>query len=211
MKCQEVCKPLFDCVGQPTLRLQIVDSISSITPRSHDLRRRLAICFYFDDIVYSKAHSHSIMHLDAFIKRLDDPAFDTNAKTDYRELTALILLLDIAVDDGRSMNLDLSDKAIEAKFDEKIEMFGATIKNIMRSIGNPGAAFISRIEAKEVLELVSQRISDTLRSKPRAKQTWFDKAQGKPEEDLDSERRGMQSFISRVKEIGNGVNGQGPK
>lgn len=211
VQCQKVCKPLFDCVGQPTLRLQIVDSISSITPRTHDLRRRLAMCFYFDDIVYSKAHSHSIMDLDVFIKRLDDPAFDTNAKTDYRELTALILLLDIAADDGRSMNLDLSDKATEAKFDEKIEMFGATIKDIMRSIGNPGAAFISRIEAKEVLELVSQRISDTLRSKPKAKQTWFDKARGKPEEDLDSERRGMQSFISRVKEIGNGVNGQGPK
>ncbi|KAE9380179.1 hypothetical protein N431DRAFT_539854 [Stipitochalara longipes BDJ] len=209
--CQEVCKALFECIDPPTLRLKIVDSISSITPRTHDLRRRLAMCFYFDDLSYARDHSHSMINLDAFIKRLDDPEFETNAQTDYRELTALILLLDIAVDDGRSINLDLSDPAVEKEFDEAIEDFGATIKDIMRTIGNPGAAFISRIEAKEVLELVSQRVSDTLRSRPKPKQTWFDKAQGKPQEDLESERRGMQSFISRVKEIGSGSNGQAAK
>jgi hypothetical protein len=160
------------------------------------------MCFYFDDDSYSRDHSHSIMDLNAFIKRLDDPDFDTDAQTDYRELTALILLLDVAVDDARSVNLDLSDPAVEKKFDETVENFGATIRDIMRAIGNPGAAFISRIEAKEVLELVSQRVSDTLRSKPKPRQMWFDKAQGKPQEDLESERRGMQSFISRVKDIG---------
>jgi hypothetical protein len=209
VKCQEVCKALFECVEQPTLRLKIVDSIPSIIPRTHDLRRRLAMCFYFDDVSYSRDHSHSIMDLNAFIRRLDDPAFNTNPQTDYRELTALILLLDIAVDDGRSMNLDLSHKAVQKKYDENIEELGATIKDIMRQIGNPGAAFISRIEAREVLELVSQRVSDTLRSKPKPKQTWFDRARGKPEEDLESERKGMQSFISRVNEIGeNKVNNQ---
>jgi len=169
------------------------------------------MCFYFDDVSYSRDHSHSIMDLDAFIRRLDDPDFDTNAQTDYRELTALILLLDIAVDDARSITIDLSDVAVERKFDETVEALGATIKNIMKMIGNPGAAFISRIEAKEVLELVSQRVSDTLRSKPKPRQTWFDKAQGKPQEDLESERRGMQSFISRAKEIGSGRNAQAAK
>lgn len=168
------------------------------------------MCFYFDDISYSEDHSHSIMDLEVFIERLDDPVFDTDPLTDYRELTALILLLDIAVDDGRAINLDLSDKVIENKFDAKVEEFGAAIKDIMRQIGNPGAAFISRIEAKEMLELVSQRVSDTLRSRPKPKETWFDKAQGKPSEDLESERRGMQSFISRVKDIRKGSNGQGP-
>ncbi len=207
LKCQEVCKPLFECFEQPTLRLKIVDSISSIIPRTHDLRRRLAMCFYFDDISYSRAHSHSVMDLNDFIRRLEDPAFKTTPQTDYRELTALILLLDIAVDDARSTKLDLSDKAVEKEFDENIEEFGATIKDIMRQIGNPGAAFISRIEAKEVLELVSQRVSDTLRSKPKTKHTLFDGARGKPEEDLESERRGMQSFITRVNEItGNRIN-----
>jgi hypothetical protein len=167
------------------------------------------MCFYFDDISYSKDHSHSKMDLDAFIRRLDDPDFHTNPQTDYRELTALILLLDIAVDDGRSMDLDLSDPVIEKKFDENIEDFGATIKDIMRSIGNPGAAFISRIEAKEVLELVSQRVSDTLRSKPKPKQTWFDK--GKPVENLEPERRRMESFLSRTNKIGSGSNTQNAK
>lgn len=207
IKCQEICRPLFESIEQATLRLKIIDSISSTTARTHDLRRRLAMCFYFKDLSFSKNHSHSIMDLNVFIRRLDDPDFDANSQTDYRELTALILLLDTAVDDGRSMNLDLSVPSIEKKFDEDIEDFGATIKDVMRSIGNPGAAFISRIEAKEVLELVSQRISDTLRSKPKPKNSLFDKA--KPAENLESERKGMRSFISRVQEISS--NGQASK
>src|SRR6266481_5478836 len=86
VKCQEVCKSLFECVGPPTLRLKIVDSISCITPRTHDLRRRLAMCFYFNDVSYAKDHSYFMMDLDAFIMRLDDSDFDSNPQTNFREL-----------------------------------------------------------------------------------------------------------------------------
>jgi hypothetical protein len=162
------------------------------------------MCFYFDSLFYSTSHSHSLIDIDRFIRRLDDPAFDTTPKTDYRELTALVSLLDIAVDDGRSIQLDLSDKAVERKFNEDIDAFVAAIKEIMGCIGNPGAAFISRIEAKEALELVSQRISDSLRTKPKPKQTWLDDVKGlEGEEDFDVEKVGMQRFVSRMKGIGN--------
>jgi len=56
------------------------------------------------------------------------------------------------------------------------------------------------------LELVSQRISDSLRTKPKPKQTWLDDIKGlKEEEDLDVEKAGMQRFVSRMKGIGSGV------
>jgi hypothetical protein len=147
--------------------------------------------FYFNDLSYSSQHSHLLIDLDKFIDRLDDKDFDTNAQTDYRELAALISLLDIAVDDGRSISLDLTDPETSQRFDKNIDDFGATIKDIMKSIGNPGAAYISRIEAKEVLDLVSQRISDTLRSKPKARITVFDKK----EENLEGEKKGMAGFV----------------
>ncbi|KAE8450336.1 hypothetical protein EG329_006764 [Mollisiaceae sp. DMI_Dod_QoI] len=207
--CTEMCKPLFSSVEEPTLRLQMVEVISSIHPRTHDLRRRLAMCFYFNDIAYSKHHSHSLMDIDTFIGRLEAPEFDTSPQTDYRELTALIMLLDIALDDGRSTKLDLSDPAVENKFNEDVDALGNAIKQIMTSIGNPGAAFISRIEAKEILELVSQRIVDTVRTKRKPRHTWFDHDRGKKEEDLQSEKKGMANFVTKMKSIGsNGVNSQ---
>jgi hypothetical protein len=157
--------------------------------------------FYFNDLSYSTKHSHLIMDVDKFIDRLYDHDFDIKPATDFRELAAMVNLLNIAVDDGRSLDLDLNDPEIAKEFDEKIGELSGAVRELMKSIGNPGAAFISRIEAKEAMELVSQRISDTLRSKPKAKITVFDR---EPEENLDGMKKGMIRFLSKskTKEIG---------
>lgn len=144
------------------------------------------------------------MDLNTFITRLHDPVFDCTPSTDYRELTALIQLLDIALDDGRSSSLNLTDANVEEDFNKDVDALSQAIKGIFKKIGNPGAAFISRIEAKEVLELVSQRIVDTVRTKRRMKHTWFDDEAGKKLEDLQSEKKGMAHFVSRMKGIGGG-------
>lgn len=209
-KCQAICTTLFNSVEQPTLRLQMVRCMPSVSPRTHDLKRRLAMSFYFNDLSYSSQHSHLLMDLEKFIDRLEDRDFDTDAQTEYRELAALISLLDIALDDGRSLDFDLKDAGRAERFDKKVDDLAGIIKGIMSSIGNPGAAFISRIEAKEVLELVSQRISDTLRSKPKAKITVFDRKKHgeKPIENHDQEKKLMASYFSKPKAIENGINGQ---
>jgi hypothetical protein len=207
-QCQEICNTVFNSVEQPSLRLKVVESISSISPSSHDLRKRLAMCFYFNALSYSTSHSHHTIDLDRFIKRLDDSDFYTTPQTDYRELSALISLLDIAVDDARSTKLNMMDEETDKRFNEDIETLGAIIKDIMRSIGNPGAAFISRIEAKEVLELVSHRIVNTLRSKPKPKETLFDAKHGKIEEDHEGEKKHMQKFLLKVKSVENNVDKQ---
>ena len=150
------------------------------------------------------------MNIERFISRLDESDFDITPQTDYRELTALISLLDIAVDDARSSKLDLTDSETERRFNEEIEELAAMIRNIMRSIGNPGAAFISRIEAKEVLELVSLRIANTLRSKPKPKETLFDGKVGRTEEDHEGEKVRMQRFLSKTRHAMNSAEEQDP-
>ena len=150
------------------------------------------------------------MDLELFIKRLYESDFDKTPQTDYRELSALVLLLDIAVDDARSTKLDMTDKETEGRFDKDIETLSAIIKDIMRSIGNPGAAFISRIEAKEVLELVGHRIANTLRSKPKPRETVFDDVIKGKTEDHEVERQGMERFLSMMKPDGNTVKEQAP-
>ncbi|KAG0651764.1 hypothetical protein D0Z07_1681 [Hyphodiscus hymeniophilus] len=195
-KCQIICTTLYDSVSQPILRLQMVQCIPSTSSRSHDLKRRLAMSFYFNSPSYSATHSHLMMDLGIFTDRLEDRDFDTDAQTDYRELAALIQLLNFALDDGRSIGLDLTDEKSANQYDRSIDELSGIIKGIMSSIGNPGAAFISRIEAKEGLELVSQRISDTLRSKPKAKLTVFDrKKYGQAVKSLDGEKKFMSSFF----------------
>lgn len=173
-QCFNVCKSLFNFVELSTLRLQMVQSISSIGPRTHDLRRRLAMSFFFNDLSYSKKHSHSMMDLGLFMDRLDQPEFDTNPDTDYRELAALGSLLDIAVDDGRSMHLDLTDRAVEAGFDDNVEQFSRIIAAIVRAIGNPSPSYMSKIQARMHLLLVSQRIADTVRSRPKPTASFLD-------------------------------------
>jgi hypothetical protein len=157
------------------------------------------MCFYFDDISYSLKHSHDLMDLDKFITRLEDPTFDLTPQADYRQLTALVYILNIAIDDARSTGLDLTDKKQEKRFDRDIDDLAGTIKDLMKGIGNPGAAFISKIEAKEALELVAQRIGDTLRSRPKPKDTIFEEPHGRAGDDLEGEKAGLQSFLSKMK------------
>lgn len=197
-QCGEICRSLFESIEKATLRLQAVECIPSTSARTHDLKRRLAMCFYFNDISYSRKHSHHLMDLRLFLARLQDSAFDLTPQADYRELTALVSLLDIAVDDARSVGIDLRDEEKAYHFDTDVDALAAAVKDLMKGIGNPGAAFISKIEAKEALELVAQRIADTLRSKPKPKDTVFDGPRRR-ERDMDGERAGLQSFLSKMK------------
>jgi len=175
--------------------------------RAHELRRRLAMCFFFEDISYATEHPHTVLDLQRFMGRLDEPVFDINEKTDYQQLAALVLLLDIAVDDGRNVYLDLTNTSAAERFDRDVDDLVMAIKDVVRGIGSPGAAFISRIEAKEALELVSQRIADALRSRPKPKKSVFGGIHLK-EEDHSGERDKMHNFVSKFKKGSVPISGQ---
>ncbi|TVY81328.1 hypothetical protein LSUE1_G005576, partial [Lachnellula suecica] len=197
--CQTICKHLFESIEQPSLRLQVIEAISSVQPYTHELRRRLALCFFFNDLAHATDDSHTTFSLPAFISRLSEPAFAINAQTDYQQLAALISLLDAAVDDGRCAYLDLNNRAAADRFDKDVDALVANMKDVIRDIGSPGTAFISRIEAKEMLLLVAQRIEDTLRSRPKPKESVFDGRSTKREEDYTEEQATMKKFLARTK------------
>jgi len=194
---REICASMFNYVEQATLRLQVVRCMPVTSLRLHDLRRRLAMAFYYDDLAYSIQPSHLLIDLYLITKRLDDPPFKINERTDYHELAALISLLDIAVDNGQSVQLDLKDEQVERHFNEDVDALDARIKTLWSSINDAGASFISRIEAKEVMEAVRHRLIYAVRTQPRPKRSVFDE---EVEEDLDRERNSMRNFLSK-KEI----------
>ncbi|KAI9056143.1 hypothetical protein LZ554_001071 [Drepanopeziza brunnea f. sp. 'monogermtubi'] len=206
--CSQICKSLFTTTTEPSLRLQAIGSISSTTPRTHDLRRRLATSFFFNSLSYAKTHSHTLMSLDSVIDRLADPVFDTKPSTKYRDLAALLNLLDIAVDDGQSLSVDLTNKKVEEKYNRDVEELSATINSIMSGINTGGASNISRIEAKSLADNVSKRIAVTLRTKRKPKEYWFD---GKKEEDFEREKKGMAGFLAKNEVVLKGSGGGGER
>jgi len=127
--------------------------------------------------------------------------------------------MDIGLDDGRSAHVDLTKDAVARKFDSEVEDLCDTLDDIVKNMHGPqgmqlpwswrfwvihqntddvwAGASISKIHAKEILQAVSQRISDTVRSRPKAKRSIFDSApvRGQMAEDLSRERKGMGLFL----------------
>ncbi|POS82914.1 hypothetical protein EPUL_004772 [Erysiphe pulchra] len=195
--CQETCESVYRNVEQPNLRLQIVESLSSVIVRTHDLRRRLACCFLFNNLIFAKKPSQDYFNFPMFLNRLKVSDFKCKPNTDYRELRALIMLMDIAVDDGKSSNLNLDDKFEEENFNINIEKLGMSVKEIFGGVGSQDDGNISKIQAKEAVDAFFRRITHTMRTKPKPTHEWFvDRAK---ERNNVGERQIMENFVAKVK------------
>ncbi len=139
-----------------------------------------------------------LMDLAKFTSRLDTPDFEVDDETDYRKLGARVILLDIAADDGRSVKLDLSDKAVEREYNDLVDKLVAMLKRIMRNYGGLGNhASMATLETKGLLELVGRRIEGTLRTTPKPTGMHFEPRRA--DEDLEGEKTRMASFLTKLK------------
>ncbi|SZF05496.1 unnamed protein product [Blumeria hordei] len=204
--CIMICTSLLNTLELPSLRLQVVESIPSIVPRSHDLRRRLALCFLFNDSTYAKSHPHQLADLSILIERLEQDDFQSRCYQDYRQLKALVMLLDIAADDGQSSQRPISDPAVETNFNDDVEQFSASVRRLLGGIGAPQTGYISKIQAKEMIEMISQRIIHTMRTKPKPVHEWFVDS-GKSSDGMPVERQRMADFVAKIKGAGTGDRG----
>ncbi|KAK2626660.1 hypothetical protein QTJ16_003835 [Diplocarpon rosae] len=203
-QCFKTCQTLSESTHEPTLRLQAIESISSTTPRSHDLRRRLATVFFLDDLSYSESHSHTTFSIGSVLDRLMDPLFDTTPTTNYRDLTSLIYLFDITVDDGQNVSLDLAHEETAERHDENVDELIDTLAAIESGIVATGGIFVSRLDARMALLMVQKRLA-MLRTKPKPKHHWFDgsekrKAQKEEEKrrnDLSRQKDSMARFLKK--------------
>ncbi|KAH7418025.1 hypothetical protein BKA64DRAFT_185942 [Cadophora sp. MPI-SDFR-AT-0126] len=204
--CTTICESIFRSTTSASLRLQTVESISSTSHRTHDLRRRLAACFFHDSLSHASQSSYYSTSLDSIMDTLHGPRFiikpetDTSPGTAYHELRALIYLLDVTLDDGLSSDRDLSDKEQEEMFNEDIEEFSKQLDWIGSKIQTGGAAFFTRLDTKEALTLVKQRAVGMLRTKSKLKHSWYNENEEKEKKRLESfekEKKGMASFLKK--------------
>lgn len=140
----------------------------------HDLRRQIAMCFLFDDWSY-RAHSvDRLANLRKFAILLDEPRFKIRESTDYHEFAALIASLDIALDDGDVGNMIWKSLEEEQEFNDDVDILCNRIRTLHHSIHDAGAKYMSRIDAKEILDGVHSRLLWTIRTKPRQRRGLFD-------------------------------------
>ncbi|KAI6248989.1 hypothetical protein HI914_02792 [Erysiphe necator] len=195
--CQEVCENVFCFIEKPNLRLQIVESLSSVTVRTHDLRRRLASCFLFNNLIFAKKPSQHYFNFPMFLNRLKVSDFKCKPKTDYCELRALVMLMEIAVDDGQSSHFVLDDESKEESFNINIEKLGLSVKEIFSGTDTQDSGNISKIQAKEAVEAFSRRITHTMRTKPKLVHEWFVNHDRKTNN--MREKQAMENFVAKLR------------
>jgi hypothetical protein len=139
--------------------------------RTHDIRRRLAISFLFDDPSLGRHHPEAVFTVKRAIDRLNDDDFSITSQTDFAELKAMIMALDIAVDDGSPPESGSPED--EDGFNQDVDQLAAKLREIWRKINDAGMK-ITRTEAKSVVEWVQQRLSNTVRTRKKAKKSIFD-------------------------------------
>ncbi|CZT47738.1 uncharacterized protein RSE6_08336 [Rhynchosporium secalis] len=175
----------------------------SISPLIHDLRRRLALCFFHNSTTYARQNGYHSTTLTSIMGTLQTSRFqilhqkDSSPGTDYQELRALIYLLDVAIDDGLSSERDLSVKEEEERHNEDVEELGRQLDWIGSKIQTGGAAFFTRLDTKEALTLVQQRAVGMLRTRAKPKNAWYDVGEEKKVEEFEREKMGMASFLKK--------------
>lgn len=112
--------------------------------------------------------------------------------TDYALLTASLQLLNIALDDGSSVeapnlsymhlsrislaSLEKSaeEKAKEEKFNSDIDTLATALRDIWSSISEVGAGQVGKLDAREAIEMLRNRLLYTVRTKPALRKRIFD-------------------------------------
>lgn len=147
--------------------MQVPEPPADLQRRTLDLKRRLASVFFFDELSRADKKPEDTVNIRAVIDRLDDPHFTINAETDYRELAALMLLLNIALGDASSTEIT---PEMSKDFDADVDELTASMKSMYtRVMPQSHGIHVSRIEAKSAMELIRDRLVYQLRTKKKPK------------------------------------------
>ena len=141
----------FKFITDATLRLRLLQNISTTSHRLILLRRRLALACFFEDIGYLSQQADDAIDLKDIVNHLEGSQFVISNATDYGDLAAAIGILSIAVDGGNPRSSPSVTKG-ENGFNREIDVLSIKIKSMFADIVDTGASHMGRTEAKEVSE-----------------------------------------------------------
>lgn len=137
--------------------------------------------------------------LQAVIDRLGEPDFQVGPATEFAELRAAVLVLDMAVDDGSVVAAFPPDA--DAQFNARVDELAARLHDIWRRTNDTGMK-LARTEAKSVVEWVQKRVTHTVRTRRKRTQSIFDQPgqqqqQQQTRRDLPRQQEFMKSFFRK--------------
>ncbi|KAH8126745.1 hypothetical protein FP744_10007280 [Trichoderma asperellum] len=193
--CVDACSTLHATVKIQHIRANALQCLPIRNIRTHEIRRRLAISFLFDDPSLGRQSPEVVFTVRSVINRLGEEDFNITSQMDFAELKAMITILDIAVDDGSPPESN-SPEDIQ-KFNEDIDELATKLREIWRKINDSGMK-ITRTEAKSVVEWVQQRLSNTVRTRKKAKQSIFDIPGQEDLASLPKQQEYMAKFFKKI-------------
>lgn len=107
----------------------------------------------------------------------------------------MITILDIAIDDGSPPESNSPEDV--QRFNEDIDELASKLREIWRKINDSGMK-ITRTEAKSVVEWVQQRLSNTVRTRKKAKQSIFDIPGQEDLASLPKQQEYMAKFFKKI-------------
>lgn len=166
--------------------------------RALDLKRRLASAFFFDDLQRADKRPEDTVNIRAVIDRLEGDEFQIDQNTDYQELGALIMMLNVALGDASKQAGMTVKSAIN--FDAEVDELAEGFKSMLTRVAplNKGI-IVSRIEAKNAMELIRERLLYQVRIKSVPKIGVFGKV-GDEDTALPRQKDFMKSFLLRKKQ-----------
>lgn len=224
LQCHDVCASLYLSTERATLRYRAIASLgpvgqqppnapAELQRRPLDLKRRLASAFFFDDQKRADTRPEDTVTIRAVIDRLEDDEFQLNAETDFKELQALMMMLNVALGDAsryRVSNpltttsavtggLDREvDWELSRDFDAEVDELAESMKSMMTRVAPLSKGIhVSRIEAKNAMELIRERLLYQVRIRPVPKIKMLGAYDREEEEDtsLPKQQNFMKSFL----------------
>lgn len=164
---------------------QYPDAPAELQRRTLDLKRRLASAFFFDDPKRADTRPEDTVTIRAVIDRLEEDEFQLNAETDFKELHALMMLLNVALGDA-SKDRVLSpliantlegrerERVLMAEFDAEVDELAESMKSMVTRVAPLSKGVHEwRIETKNAMELIRERLVYQVRIKPVPKIKMF--------------------------------------
>lgn len=203
--CQEACHSLYQSSSRATMRQRALALLGpatatrgqpvSLQTRTLDLKRRLASVFFFDDLHRADKRPEDTINIRAVIDRLEEAdEFQINRDTDFHEFEAMMMMLNAALGDA-SRHDDRTEKSA-VSFDAEVDELAEGLKSMLTRVAplNRGL-HVSRIEAKNAMELIRERLLYQVRIKAVPKIGIFGTQEDAEEASLPKQMDFMKGFL----------------
>lgn len=219
-KASIVLDDIVTTIDHPILCHRLVDSIPIASGRLQQAKRCLALAFFLSDrnMIGSDLNDPKYLSRRIVKKLKNSPCFDTRSPDlDYRNLSALISLLDIAIAGGfqadlatdqdpdrapdqastqRPLSIDERRKQLREEHDRCVDDISAQTTWLFNCIVDRGAAHMNRTQAKSVLEQLNSRLHYAVRSRPRPRRNVFEEVMGK-KKSTDGQQPLMEKYLKQ--------------